>query len=136
MTEPFSPALQSLLDLFASELSELKFPDVDAEALEHAAQKVRDAALQVERAEAALDAARRSQLEVEEQLVGKAQRALAYAKVYAEEAPELLAKLEAIALPRARKVPSPDAPAPRRRGRPRKTDESAPLFGAGAPLAE
>jgi len=136
MTEPFSPAVQSLLELFAQELSELKFPDVDGRALEGAAQSLRGAAAEVERAEAALEAARRAKLEAEELLVGKSQRALAYARVYAEDQPELLAKLDAIALPRARKPADPDAPAPRRRGRPRKPDASAPLFADEAPLAE
>lgn len=136
MPEPISPAVQSLLELFDDELKELKFPDVDAAALEAAADKAREAALAVERAELALDAARQALAERQEQLLAKSQRALAYARVFAEDAPELLARLEAIALPRLRKPAGPvgEPPAPKRRGRPRKdASDSAPLFQVEEP---
>ncbi len=35
--DPISPAMRALLEVFSTELSEVKFPDVDAEVLEEAA---------------------------------------------------------------------------------------------------
>jgi hypothetical protein len=102
---------------------------------------VKERAEAVARAEAALEVAHQELQDSQEALLLKGQRALAYARVYAEERAELGAKLDAIALPRApRKGPRPEpqaAPeaaaqaepsAPRRRGRPPKAKDSATLF--------
>jgi len=85
-------------------------------------------------AEALVDAARATLHEAEQELLHKGQRALAYARIYAEESPALAAVLDAIVLPRvvagvgeAETVPSGASPEPRRRGRPRKV-ATAPLF--------
>jgi hypothetical protein len=143
--DPISPAMRALLEVFSTELSEVKFPDVDAEVLEEAASRVRAQAEAVAQAQAALEAARQVLAEGQEALVQKGQRALAYARVFAEEDAELSTKLEAISLPRAgRKVVRADggvaaeAPAqsdesaPKRRGRPPKSRPSAPLFADGS----
>ena len=143
--DPISPAMRALLEVFSTELSEVKFPDVDAEVLEEAASRVRAQAEAVAKAQAALEAARQVLAEGQEALVQKGQRALAYARVFAEEDAELSTKLEAISLPRAgRKVVRADggvaaeAPAqsdesaPKRRGRPPKSRPSAPLFADGS----
>ncbi|HEX5753019.1 MAG TPA: hypothetical protein VFZ09_42855 [Archangium sp.] len=142
--DPISPAMRALLEVFSTELSEVKFPDVDAEVLEEAASRVRAQAEAVAKAQAALEAARQVLAEGQEALVQKGQRALAYARVFAEEDAELSTRLEAIPLPRAgRKVARADggvtaeAPAqsdesaPKRRGRPPKSRPSAPLFAEG-----
>jgi hypothetical protein len=144
--DPISPALQDLLKLFAQELSSVKFPDLDRERLEEAAQRVQEKAEVVARAQAALEAARQSLYESQEALLQKGQRALAYARIFAEEDAELSAKLDDISLPRPlRKAPrsegavaleapamQADDSAPRRRGRPPKARTSAPLFAEGA----
>jgi hypothetical protein len=140
-----SPAMRALLEVFSTELSEVKFPDVDAEVLEEAAGRVKAQAEAVAKAQAALEAARQELAEGQEALLQKGQRALAYARVFAEEDAALSAKLEAIGLPRtARKVARPegsvaaeapaqnDESAPRRRGRPPKSRPSAPLFADGS----
>jgi ElaB/YqjD/DUF883 family membrane-anchored ribosome-binding protein len=141
---PIAPPLQQLLELFASELKAVKFPDMDAGVLEAAAAKVRERADAVARAEAALEAARAALGETQDVLLAKGQRALAYARVFAEEDPDLSSRLEALSLPRPPKkgprletqaeVASPES-APRRRGRPPKARTNAPLFSedAGAP---
>ncbi|PTL84738.1 hypothetical protein [Vitiosangium sp. GDMCC 1.1324] len=143
--DPISPAMRALLEVFSTELSEVKFPDVDAEVLEEAAGRVRAQAEAVAKAQAALEAARQALGESQEALLQKGQRALSYARVFAEEDAELSTKLEAISLPKpARKVVRADgsvvaeAPAqndetaPRRRGRPPKSRPSAPLFADGS----
>jgi hypothetical protein len=145
-SDPISPALQDLLKLFGQELSAVKFPDLDRAVLEEAAERVKEKAEEVARAQAALEAARQSLYESQEALLQKGQRALAYARIFAEDDTELSAKLDGISLPRpVRKAPrmegatALEAPsvqseesAPRRRGRPPKARTSAPLFAEGA----
>jgi hypothetical protein len=121
---------------------------MDLAVLQDAAAKVRERAEAVARAEAALEAARSALGESQDALLAKGQRALAYARVFAEENPELMSRLDAISLPRPpRKGPRPEAPpeaeapesAPRRRGRPPKARTNAPLFtddAAAEPAAQ
>ncbi|MCY1032993.1 hypothetical protein OV207_16095 [Corallococcus sp. BB11-1] len=148
--DSISPALRGLLELFATDLADVKFPDVDTAVLGEAAALVREKAEAVARAQAALDAARQVLNESQESLLQKGQRALAYAKVFAEDDAELGAKLEAIHLPRpTRKAGRAEGPqstvepvgmasgseenAPRRRGRPPKVRPVAggTLFNEG-----
>jgi hypothetical protein len=144
--DPISPALQDLLKLFGQELATVKFPDIDRGVLEEAAAVVKERAEAVARAQAALDAARQSLHESQDALLQKGQRALSYARIFAEDDAELSEKLDTISLPRpVRKAPKAEgamaleAPAvqseesaPRRRGRPPKARTSAPLFSEGA----
>ncbi|RKG56156.1 hypothetical protein D7X30_24435 [Corallococcus sp. AB011P] len=141
--DSISPALRALLELFATDLADVKFPDVDTAVLGESAAHVREKAEAVARVQAALDAARQELNESQESLLQKGQRALAYAKVFAEDDAELGAKLEAIHLPRpVRKggqaqvepvgaAPGNDDNAPRRRGRPPKLRPVANLFTDG-----
>lgn len=141
--DSISPALRALLELFATDLADVKFPDVDTAVLGEAAAHVREKAEAVARAQAALDAARQALNESQESLLQKGQRALAYAKVFAEDDAELGGKLEAIHLPRPvrRGGQAPGEPvgaaqgseenAPRRRGRPPKLRPVANLFTDG-----
>jgi ElaB/YqjD/DUF883 family membrane-anchored ribosome-binding protein len=146
--DPISPAVHALLELFTHELAEVKFPDVDGEVLQDAAERVRERAEELARAQAALEAARQALQESQEALQQKGQRALSYARVYAEDDADLSLKLEAIQLPKpARKVARADgAPAveasavseenaPKRRGRPPKArpTNGASLFSEGTP---
>lgn len=136
MDEPVSPQVQALLALFESELKAVKFPDVDGAVLGQAAQRTRDAAEAVARAEAALELARGALAQSQETLLQKAHRAHAYARVYAEERPELALQLEAMALPRPRPRAGEQvaAPTPRRRGRPPKGESNASLFESAPEL--
>jgi hypothetical protein len=138
MTDPISMPIQSLLTLFANELSDVKFPDADSTVLGESARAVEAAAEAVRLAEAALESARAILAERQEALLQKAQRALAYARVYAETDPALTSRVDAIALPRSpRRGPARDAsdalvlsaePPQRRRGRPSKADACASLL--------
>jgi hypothetical protein len=79
-----------------------------------------------------VDAARAAVAQAEEELLRKAQRAQAYARIYAEESPPVIAILEEIALPepppRKRITVEGDAPAPKRRGRAKPASANDPLF--------
>jgi hypothetical protein len=132
-------SVRSLLTLFERELSSVRFPDLDGAVLATAAERVKSLAEDVAERERALDEGRQLLAAAQDALVAKAQRALSYAKVFAEDSPELTAKLEAVVLPRGqRKPPRPEdsvvsmQDGPRKRGRPRKIRPDEPLFaGAG-----
>jgi hypothetical protein len=126
--------LKPLLDLFAGPLADVRFADLDAQTLAKAAAEVETGEEELTAAQAALDAVRARLHERQEALLQVAHRALAYARVYAEQDEALAASVAAIALPRPVRrvraggealVLSPD-PAPmssdgtRPRGRPRK----------------
>jgi hypothetical protein len=151
MSDPVNPAIRSVIELFASDLAAVKFPDMDAAVLTSSAESVVQRTDELSRAEAALDKARLDLTDAQEALLLKSHRALNYAKVFAEDDTALAAKLEAIALPRAPRRPAArdaeplltateapaekpsDAPRPpaKRRGRPPKVliSTNAPLFG-------
>jgi hypothetical protein len=95
-----STPIQSVLDLFKGPLSSVRFADIDAEGLAHLAAEVEAAASEVERHEVALAELRHSLSQKQEALLVLAQRALAYARVYAEDDEPLLAELSRISLPR------------------------------------
>ena len=133
---PIPTAVKELLALFDGPLANLSFPDVNGEALREQAASVDAAVREVEAAAAAWAEAKRqvdARLEV---LLQKAQRALAYARIYAEDKPELDATLAALVVPRwgdprgqkgpaSRFTQQEVAPA-RKRGRPRKSDVPTP----------
>lgn len=133
-------AIQSLLDLFATTLAEVRFADVDGKTLARTAAEVESAAAVVDAAQAALDEARHALQERQEGLLQHAQRAMAYARVYAENDEALSERLNAMALPRPARRARPNgealvlssAPeaAARPRGRPRKVPDSEPMLDA------
>jgi hypothetical protein len=131
------PAVQTVLDLFTTDLADVRFGDLDAPTLARIASDVETASDVVAAAQLALDVARGALQERQETLLQRAQRALAYARVYAEADVALTARLDAVTLPRASRRPRSDAsassdaseslvltsevePARRPRGRPRK----------------
>jgi hypothetical protein len=134
--DPIPLPVQAVLDLFAHDLADVRFAEVDASTLEQIAADVKSAADVVSSAEVALDIARAALQERQETLLQHTQRALAYARVYAESDEAMSAKLEAIALPRATRRPrtSADTPAtvlqPRSHGhrRSRKAPSTEPML--------
>lgn len=138
-----APGLQAVIELFDTELGQLKFPDVDQAVLREAAERVLAQTESVAAAEHALSVAREGLGDAQELLLSKCQRALAYARVYAEEDRELSRKLDAISLPRSRAKTAPSGPSepaepkPGRRGR-RSPPASGPLFlePSGGPAAD
>jgi hypothetical protein len=123
--------IKAALALFEATLAEVRFADIDAKTLSHAASEVEDAALAVAAAQAALDSARGVLHERQGSLLEQVQRAIAYARVYVESDDALRQQFDAISLPRLARRPRTidaavsgpaEAPltAPRRRGRPPK----------------
>jgi hypothetical protein len=122
--------MSALLEVFASELHEVRFGDLDKASLERLAASVRAAGDQLTKAEAAAELARATVEALREEMLQTGQRALAYARIYAEPMPALSEKLQAITL--VRRSRRTDLPAavivdgtPRRRGRPAKVVSEA-----------
>jgi multidrug efflux pump subunit AcrA (membrane-fusion protein) len=147
MSSTIPGPLQGVLDVFATTLADVRFGDVDAATLARLATEVDAAANVVAAAQATLESARAALHERQEALMLAAQRALAYARVYAEADAALSARLDAINLPRAARRPRADAAAlpvdaiasadalpPRRpRGRPRKVVDTEPMLAGLTP---
>jgi hypothetical protein len=98
-----SQPLQAVVALFEGPLAGVRFADIDATGLSKLSSDVASAAAEVEQHEAKLNELRQSLAQRQEALLGLAQQALAYARVYAENDDELLAKLNDISLPRSAK---------------------------------
>lgn len=121
-------AVKELLALFDGPLSEVRFPEVDGAALKEQAESVEAAVRDVEAASQVWAEAKRAVDARLEVLLQKAQRALAYARVYAEDKPELDATLAALVVPkwgdpRGGRPPAGGEVAARKRGRPKKNAE-------------
>jgi hypothetical protein len=99
------PPIQVVIDLFADPLRELRFADIDAATLAQHASSVQAAAEVVLAAETELARQRQTLQERQDALLGHAQRALAYARVYAESDADLIERLDQIALPRSARRP-------------------------------
>jgi hypothetical protein len=104
-----SPPLQSLLELFQGPLGNVRFADIDAGGLANLAAEVEAATSEVQRHEGQLAQLREALVERQDALLLLAQRALAYARVYAENDEALLEQVNRIALPRASKPRKPGA---------------------------
>ena len=130
-----SPPLQTLLDVFLADLPDVRFGDIDAQSLARSAAEVVEASLLVAAAKVALEQASAALHERQESMLVQGQRALAYARVYAEADESLAARLDAVVLPRGARrgrsegpsdpvlVLTNDGEAARRpRGRPRKLE--------------
>jgi hypothetical protein len=139
--------IQTLLDLFSTSLADVRFADVDGQALARYAADVETAAEAVAAAQLALDATREALQGKQDTLLQQTQRALAYARVYAEGDAALSGRLEAVTLPRVTRrsrvedalvlsaAPQP-SPRPRPRGRPRKASVTEPTLEGIMPGAE
>lgn len=121
-----SQPLQAVVALFEGPLAGVRFADIDASGLSKLSSEVASAAAEVEQHEAKLGELRQSLAQRQEALLGLAQQALAYARVYAENDDELLAKLNDIVLPRAAK-PRKAAPAKARGATEAEAPVAAPV---------
>jgi hypothetical protein len=114
-----SPFASSVLELYAEALPDVRFPDLDLAALEALVEEVRDAQEEVDRAESELQDAKERLAARGAALHARAERALSYARIYADGNPELSARVDAV-----RKQPGENTEsAPKKRGRPRKGHE-------------
>lgn len=132
------PSLNAVIELFENELAHLKFPDLDRAVLAAAADRVEAQAAALRQAEAALMATREALQDSLDALQHKCQRALAYARIYAEDDADLLGRIDAVEVVRPRgprsvaSVPTSGAPrsdaATRGRKPRRTTGADDPLF--------
>lgn len=140
------PGVAAVVALFEGPLAEHAFPGADWVTLSELEEAVIGARADTDgaraalvRAQESLVASERALVAHEAKLLARAHRALAYARVYAEDAPELASAIRAIELPALPvRAADPDAVAaqPKRRGRPPRgmarvgERPDAPLFEA------
>lgn len=137
--DPVAAPLREVLAIFGDDLQGVRFPDVDASTLDEGVRVVEDAAAEVARAEAALEAARRVLDDGQDALLARASKAVAYGRVFAIGNDALMARLDGLALPRPRHrgaaTSAPPAEVARRRGR-KSTPPSETLFTGPALVEE
>jgi multidrug efflux pump subunit AcrA (membrane-fusion protein) len=126
--DPIDSSVAAVVALFSGPLEGVSFPEVDRAKLNELVTDVRRAADEVEQARAMLDAASQALDENRRALHARAQRALSYARIYAEGDAAVRESLEGISLSQAQpatlRAELADAGTgpntPKRRGRPRK----------------
>ena len=133
--DPIPTDIGELLAFFDESLADVRFPDVDGEALDGLAKGVRARAAEVERLEAEMRAAREALEEAQGELRRAAQRGLAYARVYVDGNPALSERVAGLALDRA-PAEGKSAARQRGRGRKRKAKEGESANRAKAMVAE
>jgi hypothetical protein len=106
---PISPSVQDLITLFKKDLAAVVFPDVSLETLESLTEKVKSSAKELQDALSRAESARESLEAGQNELLAKAVRGLAYAKVFAEGNDELLGKICKINLGKAARSPKKNA---------------------------
>lgn len=131
--DPVPPQVAGVIELYATQLAKVAFPEIDAASLRKQADEVRGEARAVAKAREALDAALASFAARRVALGETAARAVAYARIYSEAHPDRAALATAIAAlsetkPVAVAAASGTAATGKRRGRPPR--RSAELFDA------
>jgi len=130
-----SAPVQAVLELFQGPLADVRFADVNAASLATSAAEVEAAASAVAELDAKLVELRQSLAERQEVLLQLAQRAVSYARVYAEHDEALTEQLARITLPRAAK-PRKASNAKSADDAPASSVEAAPIESAVAPAEE
>jgi hypothetical protein len=114
LSDALTPFSREVLELYASELADVRFPDLDLANLQELAAAVGAAQEEAEAIEAKLAEARQRVAEQNAALQTRAERALSYARIYAEGNAGLRTRIEKI------RKPGPAEGAPKKRGRPSK----------------
>jgi hypothetical protein len=130
--DPTSPFVRQVIELYAETLPQARFPDLDLEVLQAERDKLHVAQLALERAEAELAEAQATLDAAAAALEVKAERALAYARVYASGDAALSARLADFSRKKPEREGEPATP----RKRKRKGERSDDLFGGGPPAAD
>lgn len=95
---PIPANVTAVMTVFAEQLEKVAFPDVSSATLKELADKVHAKVEQVQKAESALESAQDKLAASQQELTALAARALAYAKIYAEDKPALAKQLSEINL--------------------------------------
>jgi hypothetical protein len=130
--DPTPGFASQVLELYGTALPDVRFPDLDLSVLQAARDELQHTQLQVERLEADLEAAR-SALDAEANALNqKAERALAYARIYSASDPELSARIAELGNKKRPLLAAGESAAAPRRGRRRKNQPESELFSNGA----
>jgi hypothetical protein len=97
--QPIDPRLLEVLDFFRTRLAGVPFPGLDPGALDQATADVHAAAAEARRLDEAAERGYRHLDEQQEALMGRLERTLRYARIYAADHPALLRELDALRLP-------------------------------------
>jgi hypothetical protein len=128
---------RQVIELYADELADVRFPDLDLAALRAAQDALHAAQLEVERIEDKLASARAELEHATEHLNAKAERALAYARIFALGDAALAPKVAEIGRKRPAADGGGDGAAPaKRRGRRSKAEAPSQLFAGEEVSAE
>ncbi len=95
---PIPANVAQVMTVFAEQLDKVVFPDVSSATLKELADKVHAKVEQVHKAESALRSAQEKLTASQHELTALAARALAYARIYAEDKPALAQQLAEISL--------------------------------------
>src|SRR5689334_16622738 len=125
--DPIPQLARATLELYSTLLREVRFPDLDHELLEGAAEELRDAQQEVECIETALEQARAVVRDKSAQLSAQADRGLSYARIFAAGNAQLSAKIGEIERLGRTHLQGATDPA-KKRGRPRKSVQETGLF--------
>ena len=115
--DPTPPLAADVLALFRGQFADVCFPDVDRDSLDVDASALLACQAQVESLEHALEQARQETKAAASHLAANAERALAYAKVFAMGQPELEAALAEVRAVRGESTTKERAPKKRRAAR-------------------
>jgi hypothetical protein len=135
--DPVPPAVHAVIALFANQLANVAFPDLDAAVLLRQADELRSEAQIAVRARESLDAALAAFVTRLAMLTETARRAVAYARIYSEAHPDqrgLATAIAALDEPALGSAPCDAAPGKRRSRAPRRGPERfAPASTAPQP---
>src|SRR5215468_9130282 len=136
--DPVPVEVSGVIELYATQLAKVAFPEIDAGSLRRQADELRAEARSVARARDALDAALASFATRRVALGETAARAVAYARIYSEAHPDRAALATAIAALSETKpiavAAAPGTATGKRRGRPPR--RSAELFDTGGDASQ
>ncbi|MET0386002.1 MAG: hypothetical protein ABW321_08595 [Polyangiales bacterium] len=142
LLDPTPVLARQVIDLYTSDLADVRFPDLDLSLLLDAQAELHTAQLEVERIEALLAVARQAVEMRSHALLTKAERALSYARVFAQGDAELAPRVADIG---RKKLASSTSElglghghgddAPKKRGRKPKAEAPSELF-TEAPVAD
>lgn len=126
--------VRQVIDLYAVELAEVRFPDMDLSSLLYAQTELHAAQVEIERVETELARARADWESRSQALTAKAERALAYARIYAQGDAELAPRIADIGKKKsgqplhAADAAAVSGDAPKKRGRKPKLESPSELF--------
>ncbi len=126
--DPIPGAVQEVLELFASDLADVRFPNVDHETLDALADAVRVEARELEEARQLVVQARARLAQRQESLMQRACQGVAYVRVFAAGDDALQRRVEELAVARSEAKPAKKKTRKRRRS-------AASVPAAGQPAA-